>query len=145
MISGLVYFFKMEKNEDTLNILYFRELQRIEGRIQLSIEKVKATANYALSEKDRCDAFDLNSCKYIISRFNELANAANELRDVSFVGLNEEYISHSQVTDTEIDGSNFSFRTPHFNTVEFTLTRYQEYPLQKISLKLRSSQGGIPL
>lgn len=52
-IFGFVYFFKMEHNEDTLNTLYFRELQRIEGGIQRSIQKVSATSDFSLSVKNK--------------------------------------------------------------------------------------------
>ncbi|RDV26002.1 hypothetical protein DXV75_07910 [Alteromonas aestuariivivens] len=49
LIFGVVYYFKMGRNEDTLNTLLFRELKQIEGTMLLSLEKVKATTDYLLS------------------------------------------------------------------------------------------------
>ena len=52
-IFGVVYYLKMDRNEDTLNTLLFRELQQVEGTIQRSLEKVQATAKYTLPEEYR--------------------------------------------------------------------------------------------
>ena len=50
IISGVIYYFKMDSNEDTLNTLLFRELKQIEGTLHRSFDKVKVTSQYILAD-----------------------------------------------------------------------------------------------
>ena len=81
-IFGFVYFFKMERSEDILNTLYFRELQQIENGIKRSIEKVNKTGSYSLSfwrkETDKPDEFFNQAGE----KFKDLASSAQELNDI---------------------------------------------------------------
>ena len=50
IISGVIYYFKMDSNEDTLNTLLFRELKQIEGTLHRRYDKVKFTSQFILAD-----------------------------------------------------------------------------------------------
>ncbi len=120
-IFGFVYFFKMEHNEDTLNTLYFRELQQIENGIQRSLQKVNKTGGYALSfledyprvmnSETKGSIFDKVS-----QNFEYLANSAQELNDIKLHDLElcYKYCGNKQ--------ESFSLSITTFNSVKFTKT-----------------------
>lgn len=118
-IFGFVYFFKMERSEDTLNTLYFRELQQIESGIQRSIEKVSKTGSYSLSLLE-AELKGTNSeikdkiLKQANTNFEYLANSAQELSSIKLLTLtvDDEYCKSKHDT--------LSLRIAKFNTVEFT-------------------------
>lgn len=124
-IFGFVYFFKMEHNEDTLNTLYFRELQRIEGGIQRSIQKVSATSDFSLSvkNKEKWRAPSILEKELEVQaklNFDKLAASANELSDIAVHKPKVYY----QNCDVKI--SRFTLRIPRYDTVKF----YKEVCLQ---------------
>ena len=60
IISGVIYYFKMDSNEDTLNTLLFRELKQIEGTLHRSFDKVKVTSQYILADDNDQQQCDVN-------------------------------------------------------------------------------------
>ena len=120
-IFGFVYFFKMEHNEDTLNTLYFRELQQIENGIQRSLQKVNKTGGYALSFLEDYPRVMNSETKVSIlnkvsQNFEYLANSAQELNDIKLhdLKLSYEYCGNKQ--------ESFSLNIKTFNTVKFIKT-----------------------
>ena len=60
IISGVIYYFKMDSNEDTLNTLLFRELKQIEGTLHRSFDKVKVTSQFILADDNDQQQCDVN-------------------------------------------------------------------------------------
>tara|TARA_Y100001956_G_C4126330_1_gene190288 strand:- start:172 stop:4401 length:4230 start_codon:yes stop_codon:yes gene_type:complete len=116
-IFGFVYFFKMERSEDILNTLYFRELQQIENGIKRSIEKVNKTGSYSLSfwrkETDKPDEFFNQAGE----KFKDLASSAQELNDIK---LHSPEFTYGYCKKGK---ESFSLNIDDFNSVEFTKTK----------------------
>ena len=151
-IFGVVYYLKMDRNEDTLNTLLFRELQQVEGTVQRSLEKVGATAKYSFPEEicgenkrvTRADCFfnstvndkQLEDVKTDIeSNFEKLRNSSADLADIKVVGIEEVETKPGNKKEQY----SFSFKIPQFNTVRFTQSKYYEKGDITLSIELESS------
>lgn len=152
IIFGVVYYLKMDRNEDTLNTLLFRELQQVEGTIQRSLEKVQATAKYTLPEeyRDYHSAGEKEKEKETLTdrearlnwlkkasdtNFNKLQNSSSDLADIKVHNVDETY----DCGEKGKEQCGFSFTIPEFNTVRFKLAKHYPKEHKALILTLESS------
>ncbi|OFC71935.1 hypothetical protein [Alteromonas confluentis] len=142
VIFGVIYFLKMERNEDVLNTLYFRELQQIEGTIARTLQKVEKTSDYSLPNKFNIENVELKDVeKKSTSAIRSLSTSANELRDLQVldvsveVGFEDKYKNRYEIEKTN---SQFAFFIPSYDKAIFEQSVYYGANT-KLKLTLQSS------
>lgn len=138
VISGVIYYFKMDSNEDTLNTLLFRELKQIEVNLHRSFEKVRATTEYLLPDDAIVESTSgcSVSSTVINSAVNKLSVSA-DLADLRLVDANSVPHYHfPQALTPEVGRTAYQFSIADDNQALFS--RYKQCKNSSYSLHLTS-------
>ncbi|GGF83453.1 hypothetical protein [Alteromonas lipolytica] len=137
IISGVIYYFKMDSNEDTLNTLLFRELKQIEGTLHRSFDKVKITSQYILSDTSAVSTCGVNdeSIKTAIDKLG----VSDDLADIRLVDSGVVSARNPEpyaLSIPSFDQASFVINKPCDNTAEPD-TFYQLHLTSSVSDSLR--------
>lgn len=115
IISGVIYYLKMDSNEDTLNTLLFRELKQIEGTLHRSFDKVKVTSQYIVSNIST----NAQTSQCIVNKdvLNTAIEKLSVSEDLAAIGVKES----SEIAEAATQS--YVFSIPQFDQANFVRYR----------------------
>lgn len=125
VISGVIYYFKMDSNEDTLNTLLFRELKQVEGTLHRSLDKVRATSEYLLSKGSsdpQTASCDVNQ-QFVKTAIKKLS-VSDDLADIRLSSVNNEPSEQIKKQLTSPGQIVNSFTVTSFDQASFSSHKY---------------------